>query len=199
LDEAAGGGYSGEAIADQIRTLGTTILYMPNRSEAVEQSFRNRTGLAQYLDYRGVEVISAYGPVEVAGLRWAISSKQDLAEALAPAFRLKRDLLAAAAATAIALTFLALACAGLFMRPLRRVVLGMKAARSTVMIQIAALRSRLEKQPTDLRRSSRDFRRRYTMCSQSRLRPWSTLWTTAGWLRATSAPLPKHGIRLSCR
>src|SRR3984957_17685729 len=30
-------------------------------------------------------------------------------------------------------------------------------ARSTVMIQIAALRSRLEKQPTDLRRSSRDL------------------------------------------
>jgi class 3 adenylate cyclase len=115
------------SIAKQIRTLGTTILYMPNRSEAVQQSFRNRTGLAQYLDYRGVEVISAYGPVEVAGLRWAISSKQDLAEALAPAFRLKRDLLVAAAAAAIALTFLAIVCARLFMRPLRRVVVGMKA------------------------------------------------------------------------
>jgi class 3 adenylate cyclase len=115
------------SIANQIRTLGTTILYMPNRSEAVEQSFRNKTGLAQYLDYRGVEVISAYGPVEVAGLRWAIAAKQDLAEALAPAFRLKRDLLVAAAAAAVALTFLALVCAGLFMRPLRRVVVGMKA------------------------------------------------------------------------
>src|SRR6266481_7239959 len=30
-------------------------------------------------------------------------------------------------------------------------------ARSTVMIQIAALRSRLEKQPTDLRRNPRDL------------------------------------------
>jgi len=118
------------SIADQIRTLGTTILYMPNRSEAVEQSFRNKTGVAQYLDYRGVAVISAYGPVEVAGLRWAITSKQDLAEALAPAFQLKRDLLVAAAAAAIALTFLALVCAGLFMRPLRRVVVGMKAVSS---------------------------------------------------------------------
>jgi hypothetical protein len=65
--------------------------------------------------------------VEVAGLRWAIASKQDLAEALAPAFRLKRDLLVAAAAAAIALSFLALACAGIFMPPLRRVVLEMKA------------------------------------------------------------------------
>jgi hypothetical protein len=32
-----------------------------------------------------------------------------------------------------------------------------RVARSTVMIQIAALRSRLEKQPTDLRRNSRDL------------------------------------------
>jgi nitrogen fixation/metabolism regulation signal transduction histidine kinase len=39
-------------------------------------------------------------------------------------------LLAAAALTAIALTFLALACAGLFMRPLRRVIAGMHAASS---------------------------------------------------------------------
>jgi hypothetical protein len=32
-----------------------------------------------------------------------------------------------------------------------------RVARSTGMIQIAALRSRLEKQPTDLRRNSRDL------------------------------------------
>lgn len=113
--------------ADQIRMLGTTILYMPNRSEAVEQSFHNQTGLARYLDYRGVEVISAYGPVEIAGVRWAIAAKQDVTEALAPSIQLKRDLLVAAAAAAIALTFLALACAGLFTRPLRRIVAGMKA------------------------------------------------------------------------
>jgi class 3 adenylate cyclase len=113
--------------ANQIRALGTTILYMPNRAVAVEESFRNRTGMAWYPDYRGVEVISAYGPVEVAGLRWAIAAKQDVAEALAPAVRLKRELLVTAAVAAIALTFLALACAGLFMRPLRRVVAGIKA------------------------------------------------------------------------
>jgi class 3 adenylate cyclase len=113
--------------ADQIRTLGTTILYMPERSEAVEGAFHNRTGLARFLDYRGVEVIASYGPVEVAGLRWAITAKQDVAEAFAPALRLRRDLLVAAGVAAIALTFLALICAGVFMRPLRRVVAGMQA------------------------------------------------------------------------
>ena len=116
--------------ANQIRALGTTILYMPNRSEGVEEAFHNKTGLARYPDYRGVEVISAFAPLEVAGLRWAIASKQDVAEAFAPEIRLKRDLLVAAAFAAIVLTFLALACAGLFMRPLRRVVAAMHAASS---------------------------------------------------------------------
>lgn len=115
------------SIVEQIRTLGTTILFMPDRSQEVEQAFHNRTGVNRYLDYRGVEVISAYGPLEIAGLRWAIAAKQDVAEALAPAIRLKRDLLVAAAVAAIALTFLALAGAGLFLRPLRRVVAGMEA------------------------------------------------------------------------
>jgi len=125
LAQAEADGLSASA-ANQIRSLGTTILYMPSRSEGVEQSFRNRTGLGRYSDYRGVEVIAAYGPVEAGGLRWAIVAKQDVAEALAPAIRLERDLLVAAAVAAIVLTFLALACAGLFMRPLRRVVAGMQ-------------------------------------------------------------------------
>src|SRR5260370_36259031 len=71
--------------ANQIRALGTTILYMPNRTEAVEQSFRNRTGMARYPGYRGVEVISAYSPVEVAGPRWAIAASDDVADTPAPA------------------------------------------------------------------------------------------------------------------
>jgi class 3 adenylate cyclase len=125
LEQAEANGLP-EATANQIRALGTVILYMPERTEAIERAFRNQTGLARYRDYRGVEVISAYGPVEVAGLRWAISAKQDVAEALAPAVDLRRDLLIAAAAAAIALTFLALACAALFMRPLRRILDGMR-------------------------------------------------------------------------
>ena len=114
------------SVAAQIRSLGTTILYMPDHNEAVEQAFHNQTGVSRFLDSRGVEVVSAYGPIEAAGLRWAIEAKQDVGEAFAPAARLNRDLLVAAAAAAILLTFLALACAGLFMRPLRRVIAAMQ-------------------------------------------------------------------------
>lgn len=119
-----------KSVADQIRTLGTTILYMPARNDAVELAFHNQTGVGQFLNSRGIEVVSAYGPVEVAGLRWAIQAKQDIAEAFAPEERLRRQLLVAGGMATIVLTFLALACAGLFTRPLRRVIGGMQSLAS---------------------------------------------------------------------
>jgi hypothetical protein len=73
--------------ANQIHALGTTILYLPDRSAGVDQAFHNKTGLARYLDYRGVEVISSFGPLEVAGLRWAIAAKEDVAEAFGPSIQ----------------------------------------------------------------------------------------------------------------
>ena len=115
------------SVVAQVRAIGTTIMYLRLRNEAIEQAFRNQTGVLEAQDTRGIASVLAYGPVEIAGLRWAIIAKQDVAEAFAPLTRLNRDLLVAAATAAIALTFLALACAGLFMRPLRRVVAGMQA------------------------------------------------------------------------
>jgi class 3 adenylate cyclase len=114
------------ATAGQIRNLGTTILSMPVRTEAIEAAFHNKTGVAYDTDYRGMPAVAAYGPLEVAGLRWAIDAKQDIAEAFGPAARLRRSLLTAAAAAAIGLTFAAVACAAAFTRPLRRVLAGMK-------------------------------------------------------------------------
>lgn len=130
LDQAEADGLP-VATAEQIRNLGTTILYMPERTEAIELAFRNKTGFARYLDYRGKPVMAAYGPLEVAGLRWAVAAKQDVADAFAPTIRLRRSLLTAAATAAIVLTFVAFACAATFARPLRRVLAGMKSFRAT--------------------------------------------------------------------
>lgn len=119
------------ATANQIANLGTTILYMPTRTEAIERAFHNQTGFAYYNDYRGAPVVSAYGPLQVAGLQWAIEAKQDVAEAMGPAVRLQSQLLAAAAVAAILLTFLALACSAAFLRPLRRILAAMASMRAS--------------------------------------------------------------------
>jgi class 3 adenylate cyclase len=118
------------SVADQIRTLGTTILYMPDHNASVELAFHNQTGVSRFVDARGVEVVAAYGPLEVAGIRWAIQAKQDVAEAFAPVARLTRDLLVAAALASIVLTFLALVFASMFVRPLRRVITAMRSVNT---------------------------------------------------------------------
>jgi class 3 adenylate cyclase len=125
LDEAQANGLPAVTAA-QIRNLGTTILYMPANTEAIELAFSNKTGLARYRDYRGIQSIAAFGPLEIGGLRWAVAAKQDVAEALAPEARLRRNLLTAAALAAVLLTFLALASAAGFTRPLRRVLVAMR-------------------------------------------------------------------------
>ncbi len=118
------------SIVEQMRALKTTILYMPDHNPAIEKAFRNETGVDRFVGVRGQEEVAAYGPVEVAGLRWAIQAKQDASEAFAAQIRLDRDLLVAAGFAAVLLTFLALGCAGLFLRPLHRVIGGMRTLAS---------------------------------------------------------------------
>jgi methyl-accepting chemotaxis protein len=51
---------------------------------AVNEALSGNSGQEIVLDYRGVHVLSAYAPLEIAGLQWAILAEIDLAEAMAP-------------------------------------------------------------------------------------------------------------------
>jgi class 3 adenylate cyclase len=118
-----------EATTREIETLDTTILYLPVNTDEIERAFHNQSGFGRFTDYRGAKVLGAYGPIEVAGLRWAITAKQDVAEAWAPVAALRRELLAAAAISTVAITLIALACASVFMRPIRRILSAMVSGR----------------------------------------------------------------------
>ncbi len=50
---------------------------------AIAAALKGEKGSVVADDYRGVETLSAYGPVDLLGLRWAIVSKMDAAEAFA--------------------------------------------------------------------------------------------------------------------
>lgn len=125
LAEVEANGTPQEAVA-KMSALGTTILQLPDHSLPVDKALRNQTGVDRFVGVRGVEIVAAYGPVQVAGLHWAIKAAKDASEAFAPLQRLNRDLLIAAGLAVILLTFLALASAGLFLRPLRRIVASMQ-------------------------------------------------------------------------
>ena len=117
------------ATVDQIRALGSTVLLLRTNTVAIQDSFRDHGGTAQFRDYRGAQVITAFGQVHDPDVQWAIESKQDVSEAFAPLVRFQRNLLLAAAVASILLTALALIWSGMFTRPLRRVLAGMVALR----------------------------------------------------------------------
>lgn len=71
--------------ADQIDVKNTSISLQPVTTEGVSQALSGRVGFAIFDDYRGVSVLSSFGPVNIGGRTWAIMSEIDEAEAFAAA------------------------------------------------------------------------------------------------------------------
>lgn len=103
---------------EQIERQGNVIGQLPVRTHAVEQALLGREGLATITDYRGVPVLSSYGPFDLDSLRWAVVAEMDVEEAYGPIRDYARKALLAATALALATSLLALVTSWLLMRPL---------------------------------------------------------------------------------
>ena len=77
-------------------------------NSGVEQAFRGHSGIARVSDYLGKPVLSAYGPLELDSLRWAVIAQMDLAEAEAPAREFGRKVIIVSSAMALLVSVLAL-------------------------------------------------------------------------------------------
>ena len=70
-------------VISQIKNHKTPISLLKIDSEAADAIRKDLTGFAQMIDYRGIEVFSAYSPLEIGnGIEWGIIVKQDVADAL---------------------------------------------------------------------------------------------------------------------
>ena len=87
----------------------STVLETRVDTEPARRALAGESGTDITSDYRGVESVSAYGPLEFEGVRWAVLAEVDFAEVLAPARRLRRALLL----TSLALLALVGAAGGL--------------------------------------------------------------------------------------
>ena len=112
------------SVVERIEKQGNVICAMPVESESVEAAFRGQKGIAVVNDYRGEETLSAYGPLELNSLRWAVITEKDLAEVEAPIHQLGRTVLIVASGMALAVTLLALMFSHLLTRPLRALTEG---------------------------------------------------------------------------
>jgi len=71
----------------------STVLALTVDTESVRRALNGETGVHEAEDYRGEEALSAFGLMELEGLRWAVVAEMDTAEILAPARSLSRTLL----------------------------------------------------------------------------------------------------------
>ena len=71
----------------------STILKRTVDSATINAALAGENGIDTVLDYRGVEVISAYVPFAFNGSRWALVAEKDVEEALAPIVELRNEML----------------------------------------------------------------------------------------------------------
>lgn len=100
-----------------IENTGVAILNQPVNSLASEKALRGISGTEIVEDYRNVTVLSAYAPIEIGGMRWAILAEKDVSEAMGPLYDMRSKLLIMLGAIAILVTLFSLIAAGIFAKP----------------------------------------------------------------------------------
>jgi len=71
----------------------SSILAQEVATDSVKAALAGETGVVIVDDYRGIPVVSAYGPIEFLGTTWAVMAEVDLEEVDAPAFVLRNELI----------------------------------------------------------------------------------------------------------
>lgn len=70
------------SVLSNIEGKGSSIGFQPVNSITATRSLSGQSGIETVNDYRGVKVLSAYAPIDAAGLKWGILTEIDEAEAL---------------------------------------------------------------------------------------------------------------------
>jgi class 3 adenylate cyclase len=87
-----GGGESDENV-DAIRRYGTPVMHQRVVTEAARAALAGVEGAGEILGYRGIPTLASWGPLAIPGTKWALIAKVDTSEALAPIYKLQRDLM----------------------------------------------------------------------------------------------------------
>lgn len=104
--------------------MGTSILNMRIKTDASEEALAGKVDTKIVDDYRGVPVLSSYAPINVAGLKWAILSEIDHAEAQKELLGFKRKIFITLALLLLVLTFLSTWIADKLVMPIEKLKAG---------------------------------------------------------------------------
>ncbi|VAW88421.1 Methyl-accepting chemotaxis sensor/transducer protein [hydrothermal vent metagenome] len=104
----------------------TSIGFQTVDTQGVRAALSGKTGFEIFPDYRNVAVLSAYTPLNIPGLNWALMSELDESEAFAASDRLSALIIQTILISAAVIIGIAVACglwfAGTITRPIRKMV-----------------------------------------------------------------------------
>lgn len=110
------------AVAARAVATKSSVLLQPVHTPAVEDALRGESGLAVGPSYLGIDALTAYAPLDIEGLDWAIIAKVETAEAYAPSTGFARNLGVLTAGLILLVSLASLLLARVFTRPLGRLV-----------------------------------------------------------------------------
>lgn len=88
-------GYSPSSL-ERLRSSGTTVLLQTVDTAAARQALAGKVATQQVTDYRGIQVLSSYTPLDLPGLNWVMLSEIDVEEVFRPVRALRLQLAALA-------------------------------------------------------------------------------------------------------
>jgi len=110
------------AVAERIVQVNGTVLLQPVNTSSVNAALRGQTGTSITSEYIGSESLTAYAPVQIEGLNWAIVAHIETQEAFAPVADFTRNLVLSTLALVLGVSLLSLLLAQVFTRPIKRLV-----------------------------------------------------------------------------
>ena len=109
-----------------IQKFNSSILHQEVETEAIKKALDNQTGFETAEDYRGVETLNAYRPLEIDDLNWVINAKIDTQEAFEPIKNFERKVLLATSIIVLLVTLIASILSYYFIRPIRTLIDGFR-------------------------------------------------------------------------
>ena len=105
----------------------STILKTRVETATVKKGLAGQTGIEIAPDYRGIPVVSAYGPMKFNGVDWAIMAEIDEAEVLEPAHEMLVFMVGFGALTGLVISVIGVIVSGMFVKPITQMTSAMTA------------------------------------------------------------------------
>jgi methyl-accepting chemotaxis protein len=131
------------AVHSKIAEKGTSIALQPVTTSGAQKALQGQSGFEVIQDYRGVAVLSSYGPVELGDQKWAIMSEIDESEAFRSTNRLISSIIQWTAAVVLIISVIAITLSAFLANRIIRPLDGLSTRLAELAVDEADLTQRI--------------------------------------------------------